>query len=147
MLYDFFKLNPQFDIYGIDISEYAVNNCIESLKEKLKVGNAVSLPYPDKYFDLVVSINTHHNLDGEDIINFIFGENSPHSNKVTYGIRGNIINNFDVDFRFDSDLLKEILNSNKKCGEGLIKFSTKGLLHYIFKEEGCLTDYYTTRKV
>ena len=69
MLYDFFKLNPQFDIYGIDISEYAVNNCIESLKGKLKVGNAVSLPYPDKYFDLVVSINTHHNLDGEDIIN------------------------------------------------------------------------------
>ena len=68
MLYDFFKLNPQFDIYGIDISEYAVNNCIESLKGKLKVGNAVSLPYPDKYFDLVVSINTHHNLDGEDII-------------------------------------------------------------------------------
>ena len=68
MLYDFFKLNPQFDIYGIDISEYAVNNCIESLKGKLKVGNAVSLPYPDKYFDLVVSINTHHNLDEEDII-------------------------------------------------------------------------------
>jgi ubiquinone/menaquinone biosynthesis C-methylase UbiE len=68
MLYDFFKLNPQFDIYGIDISEYAVNNCIKSLKEKLKVGNAVSLPYPDKYFDLVVSINTHHNLDEEDII-------------------------------------------------------------------------------
>ena len=69
MLYDFFKLNPQFDIYGIDISEYAVNNCIDSLKGKLKVGNAVSLPYPDKYFDLVISINTHHNLDGEDIIN------------------------------------------------------------------------------
>ena len=68
MLYDFFKLNPQFDIYGIDISEYAVNNCIDSLKGKLKVGNAVSLPYPDKYFDLVISINTHHNLDGEDII-------------------------------------------------------------------------------
>ena len=68
MLYDFFKLNPQFDIYGIDISEYAVNNCIDSLKGKLKVGNAVSLPYPDKYFDLVISINTHHNLDEEDII-------------------------------------------------------------------------------
>ena len=68
MLYDFFKLNPQFNIYGIDISEYAVNNCIESLKGNLKVGNAVSLPYPDKYFDLVISINTHHNLDGEDII-------------------------------------------------------------------------------
>jgi len=68
MLYDFIKFNPQFDVYGIDISEYAIENCIESLKGKLQVGNAISLPYPDKYFDLVISINTHHNLDGEDII-------------------------------------------------------------------------------
>ena len=36
---------------------------------KLQVGNAISLPYPDNHFDLVISINTHHNLDGEDIIN------------------------------------------------------------------------------
>ena len=68
MLYDFLKLNPQFDVFGIDISEYAIKNCVRSLKEKLRVGNAISLPYPDNYFDLVISINTHHNLDGEDII-------------------------------------------------------------------------------
>jgi len=68
MLYDFSKLNTEFGIFGIDISEYAINNCIESLKGKLQVGNAISLPYPDNHFDLVISINTHHNLDGEDII-------------------------------------------------------------------------------
>ena len=68
MLYDFLKLNPQFDVFGIDISEYAIENCIESLKGKLRIGNAISLPYPDNHFDLVISINTHHNLDGEDII-------------------------------------------------------------------------------
>ena len=68
MLYDLLKLNPQFDVFGIDISEYAIENCIESLKGKLRIGNAISLPYPDNHFDLVISINTHHNLDGEDII-------------------------------------------------------------------------------
>ena len=31
MLYDFFKLSPQFDIYGIDISEYAIKNSIPLL--------------------------------------------------------------------------------------------------------------------
>ena len=69
MLYDFLKLNPQFDVFGIDISKYAIENCIESLNGKLKIGNAKSLPYPDNYFDLVISNNTHHNLDGKDIIN------------------------------------------------------------------------------
>ena len=69
MLYDFLKLNPDFNVFGIDISKYAIQNCVESLKEKLQVGNAISLPYPDNHFDLVISINTHHNLDGKDIIN------------------------------------------------------------------------------
>ena len=68
MLYDFLKLNPQFDVLGIDISEYAIENCMKSLKGKLQIGNAISLPYPDNHFDLVISINTHHNLDGKDLI-------------------------------------------------------------------------------
>ena len=113
---------------------------VEDIESLLKANHAIS---ENNEF----AIQIYKNLDGEDMINFIFGENSPHSNKVTYGVRGNVINNFDIDFRFDSELLKEILNANKKCEEGLIKFSTRGLLHYIFKEEGCSTDYYTTRKV
>ena len=121
----------------IDVEIPLTTEDIESL---LKANHAIS-----ENNEFMVKLDK--SLDGEDIINFIFGENSPHSNKVTYGIRGNIINNFDVDFRFDSELLKEILNSNKKCNEGLIKFSTKGLIHYTFKEEECSTDYYTTRKV
>jgi|TARA_B110000438_G_scaffold273063_1_gene292172 ubiquinone/menaquinone biosynthesis C-methylase UbiE len=68
MLYDFIKLNAKFDVTGIDISKYAIDNCIEELKGKLKTCNALSLPFPDNYFDLVISINTHHNLEGEEII-------------------------------------------------------------------------------
>ena len=68
MLYDFLKFNPKLEVFGVDVSEYAIENSIESLKERLKVANATSLPYPDNFFDLIISINTHHNLDGKDIV-------------------------------------------------------------------------------
>ncbi len=68
MLYDLLKFNPELKVFGVDISEYAIENSIESLKERLKVANATSLPYPDNFFDLIISINTHHNLDGKDIV-------------------------------------------------------------------------------
>ena len=71
MLNDFLKLNPELKVYGIDISRYAIANCIKSLKDKLKIGNAKKLPYSDKYFDLVISINTVHNLEGKEIIEAI----------------------------------------------------------------------------
>lgn len=63
MLYDFKKLNQSFDVYGIDISSYAIENSIPEIKSNLKLGNAKQLPYQDNFFDLVVSINTIHNLD------------------------------------------------------------------------------------
>lgn len=66
MLLDFFKLNQKFDLHGIDISNYAINNSVLEIKEKLKVANATKLPYEDNYFDLVISINTIHNLDKID---------------------------------------------------------------------------------
>ena len=79
--------------------------------------------------------------------NFIFGDpNTPHSNKVTYGVRSKIINNFEDGTYFDSSLLKNILSVNKNCGEGLIKFSAMGMLHYVFNEGTCTTNYYMTSK-
>ena len=152
MTLDDSKFNIKYALYALEgvpkvatLDEYPeidveISLTTEDIESLLKANHAIS---ENNEF----SIKIDKNLDGEDMVNFIFGENSPHSNKVTYGVRGNVINNFDVDFRFDSELLKEILGANKKCLEGIIKFSTKGLLHYIFKEEGCSTDYYTTRKV
>lgn len=51
------------DAYGLDISSYAIKNSNPKLKKKLFVGNAVSLPFEVNYFDLVLSINTIHNLE------------------------------------------------------------------------------------
>ena len=66
MLYDLQRLIPGVTIAGIDISAYAIQNCKEEVRNFLKVGNASKLPYKDKSFDVVISINTIHNLDKEE---------------------------------------------------------------------------------
>jgi protein-L-isoaspartate(D-aspartate) O-methyltransferase len=67
LVHDFMKVLPGSEAVGLDISEYAIANAMPEVKDKLKVGSAVSLPYPDKSFDLVVSLNTLHNLRLPDL--------------------------------------------------------------------------------
>jgi len=67
LLYDFTKILPGIEIYGIDISNYAIENSKEEIKDKLIYGNATSLPYEDNYFDFVFSLNTFHNLECYDL--------------------------------------------------------------------------------
>jgi len=66
MLYDFMQLMPKARLAGIDISSYAIENALEAVKPLVQVGNAKSLPFPDRSFDLVISINTIHNLPYEE---------------------------------------------------------------------------------
>ena len=63
MIYDFLKLNPKFEIKGIDISNYAINNCKKEVANNLQVASCDNLPFEDNSFDLVISINTIHNLE------------------------------------------------------------------------------------
>ena len=62
LLYEFKKLIPECEIFGIDISEYAIKNAHEKVKDKIVFGSASELPFKEKIFDLVISINTLHNL-------------------------------------------------------------------------------------
>ncbi len=62
MLHDFQLLMPQARLAGIDVSRYAIENALDAVKPFLQVGNAKALPFPDQSFDLVVAINTIHNL-------------------------------------------------------------------------------------
>jgi protein-L-isoaspartate(D-aspartate) O-methyltransferase len=62
LLFDFLKIIPNAKVYGIDISEYAIETGKEEIRNRLRVGNATQLPWPDNTFDLVISINTFHNL-------------------------------------------------------------------------------------
>jgi ubiquinone/menaquinone biosynthesis C-methylase UbiE len=62
LLHDFKELMPNCTVTGIDVSEYAIENAMPSVKPYLKVASAERLPYPDESFDLVISINSIHNL-------------------------------------------------------------------------------------
>ena len=66
MLYDLKRLIPDIKIKGIDVSKYAIENSMKEVKQDLLVANARKLPFPDNSFDVVISINTIHNLDFED---------------------------------------------------------------------------------
>ena len=68
MLYDFIRLIPGIEVRGIDISQYAFDNSMEKVKPYIDVGNAKDLPYNCNSFDLVISINTIHNLEKTDCI-------------------------------------------------------------------------------
>ena len=67
LLYEFKELMPNAEIKGIDISDYAIRNSKDEIKSFLSLGNATSLPYPDNYFDLVISINSLHCLHSYDL--------------------------------------------------------------------------------
>ena len=68
MLRDFVEMMPCITIAGIDISGYAIENADPAVRSRLIQGNAKDLPYRDGTFDLVISINTIHNLHRVDVI-------------------------------------------------------------------------------
>ncbi len=63
MIYDISKLIPGITVKGIDISDYAIENAILEVKDKVQVADAKNLPFEDNSFDVVISINTVHNLE------------------------------------------------------------------------------------
>lgn len=67
LLYDFTKVLPGIEVTGIDVSAYAIANSKEEVRDRLQVGNATKLPWPDGHFDLVISLNTLHNLHCYDL--------------------------------------------------------------------------------
>ncbi len=62
LLYELTQVVPGITVAGIDISQYAIDHAKEEVKPFLKQGPAQELPYAENEFDLVISINTFHNL-------------------------------------------------------------------------------------
>lgn len=58
LLHDLKRLHPDVDVAGLDLSSYAINHSPPEVRPFLRVGDATTLPYPDRSFDLVTSINT-----------------------------------------------------------------------------------------
>ena len=67
LIYEIKRLLPEIKVYGLDISKYAVYKSKKEIKKNIRLGNANKLPYESSYFDLVISINTLHNLEIENL--------------------------------------------------------------------------------
>ena len=67
LMYDFLQVLPGAKVRGLDVSQYAKENAHGEMGELIDIGSAEKLPYPDNSFDLVVSINSIHNLPLEGL--------------------------------------------------------------------------------
>lgn len=65
---DLMKVCPGLEVFGIDVSEYALIHCELEVVGRLHLGDARRLPFPDNSFKAALSINTIHNLDREGCI-------------------------------------------------------------------------------
>ncbi len=66
MMHDMAALIPGITVKGIDISEYAIENAMAEMKPHVQVANATSLPFADASFDVVISVNSVHNLERDE---------------------------------------------------------------------------------
>ena len=67
LLFELTQVVPGLEVYGIDISKYALEHAKEEIRDRLQYGEAQSLPFEDKQFDLVISLTTLHNLKIYDL--------------------------------------------------------------------------------
>ena len=86
-------------------------------------------------------VTTTQDLDGVDVCEFVFGDEAGHNNKITYQLKGEIKKS-NIKIRYNSDMLKTILNANKDVDEGLLKISQEGLMHLAFQNENIESEYY-----
>ena len=62
LLHDLRVVLPGVEVFGLEISEYAIQTSMEDIRSRLVRATADLVPFPDAAFDVVLSINTVHNL-------------------------------------------------------------------------------------
>lgn len=62
LLYELTRAVPGVEVFGVDISAYAIESSKEEIRPVLAQGNATNLPFADRTFDLILSLNVLHYL-------------------------------------------------------------------------------------
>jgi len=74
LVYELSKLLKSSNIFGVDISKYAIKNSPKLVKKNLKCMNvAKGFNFKKKQFDLVISINLIHNFEINDLKKILKG--------------------------------------------------------------------------
>ncbi len=129
---------PKINYYK-DLDEYSIelelNN--EQVTNLIRAKNALS--------DVeTMLVNTTENLDGTAVAEFIFGDNTGFSNKISYQILGKI-NKLDLSLPFDSSLFRDILKVNSDFETCKFKLSENGLMKLEFDNEDIYSEYFIAR--
>ena len=90
-------------------------------------------------------ITTTNDFDGNNICEFIFGDNTGFSNKITYQVNGGEIKDNTLSVPFNSDIFKDILNNNKDMDSCSLKLSNTGILKIEFESEDINSEYFVAR--
>jgi hypothetical protein len=118
-------------VVELDLTQEDVDNLIKAKSALAGIDNML--------------ITTTTNLDNEDVVEFVFGDESGHNNKITYQIKGKITEN-DIKLPFNSDIFKTILHANKDMGGGKLFLSSMGLIQVDFELEDIFSRYWIVRK-
>ena len=114
----------------LELSPEDVNNLIKAKNALLDVDNML--------------VTTTPNADGIPLCNFIFGDNTGFSNKITYGVQGDIKEE-GIELPFNSSIFKDILNANKDMEKTILKISVLGAIKFEFSSETTESEYFLLR--
>ncbi|MFI4986630.1 MAG: class I SAM-dependent methyltransferase [Alphaproteobacteria bacterium] len=65
LIKDLMDVLPGIEVWGLDISDYAIRHCIADAAGRIVRASCDRLPFADGSFELALAINTIHNLDPE----------------------------------------------------------------------------------
>jgi SAM-dependent methyltransferase len=68
LMHDLVGAVPGLEVVGLDVSAYALDRVMHGMRGRVMRGTAQQLPFADGAFDLVLSINTLHNLKRADCV-------------------------------------------------------------------------------
>jgi len=68
LLHDIQHLYPDIQVYGYEVSSYAISNAMPNVRDNIRHGSFISLPYSDHSFDLVLAMGVVYTLNLTDAI-------------------------------------------------------------------------------
>jgi len=118
-------------VVKLDLTSEDIDNIIKAKSALAQIDNML--------------VTTTQDLDGNDVCEFIFGDESGHNNKITYQIAGNIKEQ-DLKIPYNSDMFKTILQANKDMDGGVLYLSSMGLMKLEFNADSISSEYFVLRK-
>ena len=125
------EVNEAEWVVELDLTSEDIDNIIKAKSALSQVDNML--------------VTTTTDMDGQDVVEFVFGDESGHNNKITYQISGNITEQ-DIKLPFNSDMLKTILQANKDMEGGQLHLSSMGLMKLEFENESITSKYFMVRR-